>query len=83
MTGHGDPSYYNEKYLDRLEEIKKYYKIYKPEKILIIGRWSNKQEDKVIKGLLFNEGINVDKIYVPDKYFGNTKENIAFSRNFF
>ena len=31
MTGHGDPSYYNEKYLDRLEEIKKYYKIYKPE----------------------------------------------------
>ena len=83
MTGHGDPSYYNEKYLDRLEEIKKYYKIYKPEKILIIGRWSNKQEDKVIKGLLFNEGINANKIYVPDKYFGNTKENIAFSRNFF
>ena len=53
------------------------------EKILIIGRWSNKQEDKVIKGLLFNEGINANKIYVPDKYFGNTKENIAFSRNFF
>ena len=61
MTGHGDPSYYNEKYLDRLEEIKKYYKIYNPEKILIIGRWSNKQEDKVIKGLLFNEGINANK----------------------
>ena len=36
MTGHGDPSYYNEKYLDRLEEIKKYYKIYKPEKYLLL-----------------------------------------------
>ena len=60
---HGDPNYYNEKYLDRIEEIKKYYKIYKPEKILVIGRWSNKQEDKVIKGILSYEGIDVNKIH--------------------
>ena len=37
-----------------------------------------KQEDKVIKGLLFNEGINVDKIYVPDKYFETQKKILHF-----
>ena len=58
MTGHGSANYFNENYLERLEEVKFYSKIHKPKKILIIGRWSYKKEDKVIKGLLINEGYN-------------------------
>tara|TARA_B100000795_G_scaffold216890_1_gene170859 strand:- start:2337 stop:4178 length:1842 start_codon:yes stop_codon:yes gene_type:complete len=83
MTGHGDPRYYNGKYLFRFEEIKKYYHEFKPKKILIIGRWSNMQEDKVLKGLLINEGISADIVKITEKYFENTKENIVYSREYF
>jgi uncharacterized SAM-binding protein YcdF (DUF218 family) len=83
MTGHGNENYYNENYLERLEEVKFYKKIYNPKKILILGRWSYKQEDKVIKGLLISEGYNKDEIEISSSYFANTKENILFSKNFF
>jgi uncharacterized SAM-binding protein YcdF (DUF218 family) len=83
MTGHGNDNYYNENYLERLEEIKLYSKIYNPKKILIIGRWSYKQEDRVIKGLLISEGFDEKNIVISDTYFANTKENILFSKNFF
>ncbi len=83
MTGHGSQNYYNENYLERLEEIKFYSKTYNPKKILILGRWSYKQEDKVIKGLLISEGYNEKNIDISRTYFANTKENILFSKNFF
>ena len=83
MTGHGSANYFNENYLERLEEVKFYSKIHKPKKILIIGRWSYKKEDKVIKGLLINEGYNEKNIEISSTYFANTKENIAHSKKFF
>ena len=41
------------------------------------------QEDKVLKGLLINEGISADIVKITEKYFENTKENIVYSREYF
>ena len=83
MTGHGNENYYNENYLERLDEIKFYKKNQNPKKILILGRWSYKRENRVIKGLLISEGYNQNNIEISKVYFTNTKENILFAKNFF
>ena len=77
FSGHGSTSYYNITYQYRYKNIEKILKKNKKlENIFILGRIQEIPEQKILESLIFNQGIEKEKIRLIYKDYSNTAKNI-------
>ena len=79
ISGHDKVNYFNDSYQQRYYDVIEILKKYETNpKIFIIGRNQIIPEEKILKSLLLEYGIDKDKIYELSNSKKNTKENISY-----
>ena len=77
LTGNSNDTYINLSYQRRYLDTKILLKDNSFDKIFIMGREQEIEENEIIRSLLSYDGIKKENIYLIENTFGNTKENIA------
>ena len=77
LSGNGNANYINISYQRRYLDTKDLLKNHNFDKIFLMGREQELEENEIIRSLLIYDGIKKENIFLIDKTFGNTKENIS------
>lgn len=79
ISGHDKPNYFNDSYQQRYYDIIEILKEYEiTPKIFIIGRNQILPEEKILKALLLDYGLEKEKIYDLAENKKNTKDNLIY-----